>query len=108
MAKRVRRTYTYTARSWMFELSFWVVVFIGAALAVAGIINTIATYTSLDMGWAKTVCNWVKQVCVALGMIVPVVMSYQVASQKSKTWFILWIVFVVLVVVGVVLSGLGM
>lgn len=92
----------------MFELSFWVVVFIGAALAVAGIINTIATYTSLDMGWAKTVCNWVKQVCVALGMIVPVVMSYQVARQKSKTWFILWIVFVVLVVVGVVLSGLGM
>ena len=70
MAKRVRRTYTYTARSWMFELSFWVVVFIGAALAVAGIINTIATYTSLDMGWAKTVCNWVKQVCVERGVIV--------------------------------------
>ena len=84
------------------------IVFIGAALAVAGIINTIATYTTLDMGWARTMCNWVKQVCVALGMIVPAVMSYQVARQKSKTWFILWIVFVILMVIGVVLSGLGM
>lgn len=108
MAKRIRRTYTYTARAWLFELSFWVIVFIGAALAVAGIINTIATYTSLDMGWARTMCNWVKQVCVALGMIVPAVMSYQVARQKNKTWFILWIVFVILMVIGVVLSGLGM
>lgn len=106
MGKRIKRTYTYTAHAWMFELSFWLIVFIGAAMAVVGIIN--AATLGKGLAWVTTMCNWVKHVCIALGMIIPAVMSYQPARRKGTTWFVLWIVFVVLVIAGVVLTGIGL
>ena len=100
MAKKTTRhvTYTYTARSWMFPLSFWLVVFIGAAMALVAIMHLI-NVTAFD-----SAANWIKSICTALALIIPVVMSYQVARHKGTVWMVLWVIFVILIVFGVILA----
>ncbi len=87
----------------MFELSFWLVVIVGAAMAIAGIIG----YFCKGQTWADQMANWVSSLCFAIGMFIPVCMSYQVARHKSTLWFVLWIIFVILVVLGLVFRILG-
>ena len=102
MAKRNTRrpTYTYTAKGWMFPLSFWLVVFIGAAMALTALMHLIGV-TAFDSAAA-----WIRSVCTALALIIPVVMSYQVARQKSTVWVVLWTVFVILIIFGIVIAAL--
>ena len=84
----------------MFPLSFWLVVIIGAAMAITGILHVVGV-TAIDGA-----ANWIKNVCMAIALIIPVVMSYQVARHKSTLWFVLWIIFVVLIVVGIILGSI--
>lgn len=98
--RRVTRSYTYTARSWMFQLAFWLVIIIGAAMAIVGIMHA----AGISWSWFDRFANWVKAICFTIGMFIPVVMSYQVARHKGTVWFVLWIIFVILVVVGLVTS----
>lgn len=101
MATRRRTTtYTYTARGWMFTLSFWLVVIIGAAMAIVGIMHA----AGISWSWFERVSSYVQHICFTIAMFIPVVMSYQVARHKSTLWFVLWIIFVILVVVGIVTS----
>ncbi len=92
----------YYAKSWMFELSFWLVVIVGAAMAIMGILNVIHSKLGLEWGWFSTLLAAVQHVCFTIGMFIPVVMSYQVARRKTTVWFVLWIIFVILVVVGII------
>ncbi len=101
--RTTRRVYTYTARTWMFQLSFWLVVIIGAAMAFVGIL----TACHVSWGWFNSFAYWVESICFAIGMFIPVIMSYQVARHKGTLWFVLWIIFVVLVVVGLVTNIIG-
>ncbi len=100
---RTVHTHTYVARTWMFKLSFWLVVIIGIAMAVVGILNA----AHLDWNGLRVLSAVVQNICFAIGMFIPVVMSYQVARYKSTVWFVLWIVFVVLVVVGLITMIIG-
>ncbi|MCH5351814.1 MAG: hypothetical protein J1F39_07595 [Clostridiales bacterium] len=95
--------HTYTAKSWQFKLSFWLVVVIGVALSVAAILNFIFK----DAGWANAMANWVQSICFAIGMFIPVSMSWQVVKYKSTLWKVLWVIFVILIVVGLVFRILG-
>ncbi len=98
--RRTTRTYRYSASVWMFQLSFWLVVIIGAAMATVGIMHA----AGISWAWFERFAYWVKHICILIGMFIPVVMSYQVARYKGTLWFVLWIIFVVLVVVGIVTS----
>ncbi len=93
-----RTVYTYSARSWMFPLSFWLVVIIGAAMALVAIMHLIG------VGAFDAAANWIKSICTAIALIIPVVMSYQVARHKGTGWFVLWIIFVILIIFGVILA----
>lgn len=97
-----RHTYTYsnTVPNWMIQLSFWLVVFIGAAMAIVGILHVVGI-TALD-----TAANWIKSVCMAIALIIPVILSYRIARHKGTVWFVLWVVFVVLIVVGIILAAI--
>ncbi len=99
---RTTHTHTYSAKAWMFKLSFWLVVIIGAAMAITGILHVIGV-TAFDAAGA-----WIQRVCMAIALIIPVIMSYQVARYKSTLWFVLWIIFVVLIVVGIILGGISL
>lgn len=94
------RTHTYTARAWMFTLSFWLVVFIGAAMAITGLLHVIGV-NNFDSAMA-----WIQRVCMAIALIIPVIMSWQVARYKSTLWLVLWVIFVVLIVVGIILAAI--
>ena len=97
-----RRTYTYsnTVPSWMIQLSFWLVVLIGAAMAVVGILHVVGV-TALD-----SAANWIKGVCMAISLIIPVCLSYRIARHKGTAWFVFWIIFVILIVVGIILAAI--
>lgn len=97
--RTVRTTaYTYTAPYWMLQLSFWLVVLIGAAMAVTGILH-VAHVTAFDAAAA-----WIESVCTAIALIIPIILSYRIARQKSTAWLICWVVFVVLIVLGIILA----
>lgn len=96
--RRTRSIHTYSARAWQFTLSFWLVVVIGTAMAVVGIMHVIGV-TAFD-----SAANWIKHICMAIAMFIPVVMSWQVAKYKSTVWKVLWVIFVVLIVVGIILA----
>ena len=100
--KTTRRTtvHTYSAKAWMFKLSFWLVVIIGAAMAITGLLHVIGV-TAFDTAGA-----WIQRVCMAIALIIPVIMSYQVARYKTTLWLVLWIIFVVLIVVGIILAAI--
>ena len=99
---RTTRTYTYTARAWMFNLAFWLVVIIGVAMAVVAIMNLIGVSAFDNAG------RWIESVCIAIALIIPVVMSYQVARHQ-KTWmFVLWIVCVILIIFGIIGARIGL
>ncbi len=84
------------------KFSFWVVIAIGLAMAVSGFLNF------FNWAWVNAVCGWVQSICFALGMIVPIVLSYRTARNKGLGMFILWIILVVLVAFGVISSILGL
>lgn len=97
--KTTRTTHTsYSASGWMFRLAFWLVVIIGAVMATVGIMHA----AGISWAWFEGFCNYVRHACFAVGMFIPVVMSYQVARRKGTGWFVAWIIFVALVIVGII------
>lgn len=102
MAKRTRRTSSGGNGISLSKFSFWVVVAIGIAMAVSGFLNF------FDWAWVNKVCSWVQTLCFALGMFVPCILSYNTARGKGTAWFVLWVIFVVLVVFGLVSSIIGL
>lgn len=97
---RTTTTYSYTLPYWMLQLSFWLVVLIGAAMAIMGILHVVGL-TQLDAA-----LNYVKYVCMAIALIIPVILSYRIAWHKGTVWFVFWIIFVILIVVGIVLAAI--
>ncbi|MDE7163972.1 MAG: hypothetical protein K2O04_00910 [Clostridiales bacterium] len=107
MAKKTKKTTTHStsssgSRITLNKFSFWVVVAIGIAMAVSGFLNI------FDWSWVNAVCSWVQTLCFALGMFVPVILSYRHARNKSTVWFVLWIIFVALVVFGLISGIIGL
>lgn len=78
------------------KFAFWLVIFIGIAMAVGAVCNYIGFKHS------AAIFNWIKQICFTLAMFVPVILSYRHARNKSQSWFIAWIIFAVLIVFGLV------
>ena len=103
MSKKPLNHHTYTAKAWHFKLSFWLVVIIGVAMSVAAILG----YVFRDASWADAMASWVTSLCFAIGMFIPVSLSWQVVKYKGTLWKVLWVIFVVLIVVGLVFRILG-
>lgn len=93
---RTRRTYTYTARAWQFKLAFWLVIVIGVAMAFVAIMHLVGV-SAFDAASA-----WIQSICTAIALVIPVIMSYQVARHEQTWMFVLWIVCVILVVFGII------
>ncbi len=104
MAKKTTKT-TRTTRSSGFSLnkfSFWIVIIIGIAMAVSGFLNF------FDWAWVYRFSAWVQAICFALGMFVPLVLSYRAARNKELGWFILWIIAAVLLAFGLISTLVGL
>lgn len=84
------------------KFAFWLIIIIGIAMAVSGIFNF------FDWEWVNKFSAWVQSICFSLAMFIPIILSYRAACNKSTSWFVLWIIFVVLVVFGVVANLVGL
>lgn len=106
-ATRTTRTrYTYTAPYWMLQLSFWLVVIVGLIMVTFGILNALNSTFGTDWHWTwfERTLSYVKSICFTIAMIIPVCLSCRIAHHYGRTWFIIWIICVILVVVGIVTS----
>ncbi|MBD5132083.1 MAG: hypothetical protein HDT28_05795 [Clostridiales bacterium] len=98
---RTTRTSSGTGIS-LNKFAFWIVVAIGIAMLVSGVLNF------FNWSWVNAACSWIMSLCFALGMFVPVILSYRVARNKGTGWFVLWIILVVFVVFGLVSRIIGL
>ena len=106
-SRRTTRTrYTYTAPYWMLQLSFWLVVIVGLIMVTFGVLNALHNAFGWSWGWLAGTLNWIKSICFTIAMIIPVCLSFRVAHYYGRTWFIIWIICVILVIVGLVTSFL--
>lgn len=99
---RTTRTYTYSAKAWMFKLAFWMVVIIGVAMAFVAIMHLCKVHAFDDAG------AWIESVCIAIALIIPVIMSYQVARHQQTWMFVLWIICVILIIFGIIGVRIGL
>lgn len=108
MAKKTKRTTrtTHTTSSSngisLNKFAFWIVIAIGIAMAVQGVLNF------FDWSWVNAACSWVRSLCFALGMFVPVILSYRSARNKGTAMFVLWIIAVAFVVFGLLSTIIGL
>lgn len=99
MAKRTRTTRTTRTSSsgvTLNKFAFWLIIIIGVCMTVAAICQLIGFEHS------ERICNWIKQICFTLAMLIPVIISYRHARYKSTGWFVAWIIFTVMIVFGIV------
>lgn len=99
MAKKTTKKSSSTSSSSKITLNkfaFWMVIAIGLAMTVGAVCNYIGFKHS------AAIFNWIKQICFTLAMFVPVILSYRHARNKSTAWFIVWVIFTVLIVFGLV------
>lgn len=107
MAKKTktRTTYTRSAGSWLSVFSYIAVMLLGLGITISVVFGWINNAT------INGVAAWIKHIAIAIALIVPLFYSYYEARRHGTTWFILWIVAVILVVVfyvlGIALPKLG-
>lgn len=77
---------------WLAFFSFVAVMLLGLALAISFTIGRV---------WdsAADIAGWIKNIAIAIALLVPLFYSYKAARRYGKTWFILWIIAVILIVV---------
>ena len=90
------------------KFSFWLIIVIGATMAIIGTLNWMNNAFGWSWTWIRSLTSWVQSICFILGMFVTVALSYRVARNKGTGWFIVWIIFVVLVVYGLITNLLGL
>lgn len=92
---RTERT-SSSGRITLNKFAFWLIIVIGFAMTIGAICHYIGFKHS------EAIFNWIKQICFVLAMFIPVILSYRHARYKSTSWFVVWIIFTVLVVFGLV------
>ena len=86
-----RRTYTYSIPSFLRTLSYVVVLLLALAITIGAI-----------LGWWKEfaqIAGYIKGIAMTIGLIVLCWYSYYDARTRNSTWFIIWVVAVVIVIV---------
>lgn len=87
-----RRSTVRTEAGWLRMFAFISVMLMGLGIAVGVVLGKIN-------GNFIGVGNWIKNIAIAIGLIVPLFYSYYEARRHSVVWFVLWIIAVILIVV---------
>lgn len=91
-----KRSSSRSSGSWLALFSFVAVMLLGLALVL-----------SFVFGWIDgmgNVVGYIERVALGIAICIPLVLSYHEARRKSQTWFILWVIATVLVVVFYILG----
>ena len=91
-----RRSSSRSTGSWLALFSFIAVMLLGLALVLSFVFG-------LFVGMGGVV-GYIERVALGIAICIPLVLSYHEARRKSQTWFILWVVATVLVVVFYILG----
>ncbi|MCH5156074.1 MAG: hypothetical protein J1F69_05645 [Clostridiales bacterium] len=94
--KRTRTTSSSGSRISLNKFAFWLIIFIGVAMTVGAVCHYIG------FNHSAAIFDWIKQICFTLAMFIPVILSYRYARHQSQSWFIVWIIFTVLIVFGLI------
>lgn len=98
MARKTRTTREYTVPRIVKQLSFIAVLLMGLGIAIGVAFGWIHSATINNVG------AWIKHIAIAIGLIALCMYSYYEARNHGMSWFILWVVAVVLIVVFYILG----
>ncbi|MDE6398627.1 MAG: hypothetical protein K2L51_04840 [Clostridiales bacterium] len=90
------QTRVYTVPKICKVLSFIAVMLMGLGIAIGVVLGFIESCASIG--------NWIKSIAIAIGLIALCWYSYYEARLHGRTWFALWVVAVVLIVVFYILG----
>ena len=100
MAKKTKtttkRTYVYTVPKACRILSYVSVLLMGLGIAIGVVFGFFTPLASVGA--------WIKNIAIAIGLIGICWISYYEARSKNRTWFTLWAVAVVLIIVFYILG----
>jgi len=74
--------------------SFIIIIMLGAALATVLILSAVPGPPGL-----RTAALWLERVAIALALTIPIALSYREARVRSRAWFAVWIVSLVLIII---------
>lgn len=92
MARRTR-----TRGSWLALFSFIAVMLMGLGIAIGVILGN-------WVSGAASVGNWIKNIAIAIGLLVPMFYSFYEARRQGTVWFVLWVIAVILIIVFYILG----
>ncbi len=89
--KRTRRTYTYSIPGFLRTLSYVVVLLIALAITIGAVLGWWSAFAAI--------AGYIKGIAMTIGLIVLCWYSYYDARMRNRTWFIIWVVAVIIVIV---------
>ena len=95
---KTRVVHVHDAPKWLRTLAFVSVMIMGLGIAIAVILGKIDVWSKGHTHFAG-VGNWIQRIAIAIGLIVPMFWSYYEARTRGQTWFVLWIIAIILITV---------
>lgn len=101
MATRTGTTRTYSVPYALRTMAYVSVMILALGIVVGVVLGWIDGAVKTNLA---AVSGWIKNIALLIGVIVLCCYSYFDAVTRNRTWFILWIVAVVLIVVFYILG----
>lgn len=86
-----RRSSGRSNGGWMRFFSFVAIMLLGLALMLSLVIDRV-----LDV---SSIAGIIRNIAIAIALIIPCVLSYYEARHQGPVWFTLWVIAIILVVV---------
>ena len=93
--KKTRVVHVHDTPKWLRTLAFVSVMLLGLGIVVATILGVFKN----KFPNVARVGHYIQRVAIAIGLIVPMFWSYYEARTRGTTWFVLWLVAVILITV---------
>lgn len=86
----------------------------GSYLGLFSFIAVMLLGLGIFLGWllpvmkvTGNIASVIKQIAIAIALIVPLIYSYYEARRHGTVWFVLWVIATILVVVFYILGAIG-
>ncbi len=90
-----RRRSSSSGGGWLALFSYIAVILLGVGLLISLVLSKIHG----GPGWMYSMAGWIKNVAIAIALIIPLIYSFYASHRFGVGGFVFWIISVVLIVI---------